>query len=119
MKHNFNFNKLFVEGVNYQRLCDEQLVRDKISAVLDSNPVVLQENGSYGYINYSQQRSFTSIGSKSAKSLDDYIRKVQNFIILANKSDKPLVLDLNIESYALRRKLSQSLQTLYKDRNVI
>jgi len=29
-----------VEGVNYQRLSDEQLVRDKIEANLDSNPVV-------------------------------------------------------------------------------
>ena len=31
MKHNFDFNKLFTLGVNYQRLSDQQIVREKIA----------------------------------------------------------------------------------------
>ena len=30
MKHNFDFNKLFNLGVNYQRLSNSELVREKI-----------------------------------------------------------------------------------------
>ena len=30
MQNNFNYNKLFQEGVNYQRLADEALIRQKI-----------------------------------------------------------------------------------------
>lgn len=29
MKHNFDFNKLFNHGVNYQRLSNKELVRQK------------------------------------------------------------------------------------------
>ena len=30
MKYNFDFNKLFNLGVNYQRLCNEDVIREKI-----------------------------------------------------------------------------------------
>ena len=30
MKHNFDFNKLFNHGVNYQRLCNQEVVREKV-----------------------------------------------------------------------------------------
>ena len=42
-----------------------------------------------------------------------------NFVQLAKHTDDWLVLDMKIDSYALRRKLSQELQYIYKDRNVI
>ena len=30
MKNNFDFNKLFNKGVNYQRLSDEELIKQKV-----------------------------------------------------------------------------------------
>ena len=70
-------------------------------------------------MNYSTYRSYSSIGSTSQNSLEDYIRKVANFAVLAqNRQDWP-VLEINIESYALRRKLSQELQAIYNNRNMI
>jgi hypothetical protein len=44
---------------------------------------------------------------------------VANFVQLAKHTNDWIVLEIKIDSYALRRKLSQDLQSLYKDRNVI
>jgi hypothetical protein len=44
---------------------------------------------------------------------------VANFVQLAKHTDDWIVLEIKIDSYALRRKLSQDLLNLYKDRNVI
>jgi phage terminase large subunit len=119
MKHKFDFNKLFSEGVNYQRLSDAQKITEKIRSNIDFSQTISLDSGNLGNFNYFQQRSFTSIGSKSTSSLEDYIRKVQNFVMMTQKSDDWLILELNIESYALRRRLSQALQIMYKDRNAI
>ena len=70
-------------------------------------------------ISYHPNRAFTSLGCNSQKSLQDYLRKVANFVQLAKQTDDNIVLDLKIESYALRRKLSQELLFQYKDRNLI
>ena len=70
-------------------------------------------------ISYHPNRAFTSLGCQSKNSLEDYLRKVANFIELAKRSDDWPVLELKIDSYALRRKLSQELLYLYKDRNII
>ena len=70
-------------------------------------------------LSYSTHRAYSSIGETSQKTLEDHIRKVANFAVLAqNRQDWP-VLEINIESYALRRKLSQELAAIYKDRNMI
>jgi hypothetical protein len=42
----------------------------------------------------------------SLGSLDEYVRKVANFVAMGRESKDALVLELKIESYALRRKLS-------------
>jgi len=115
MKHNFDFNKLFASGVNYQRLSDKQRVYDKVQQQTDLAIV----NAGSTQVNYNPHRSFTSIGNTSQKSLDHYLRKVANFVELAKRSDEWLSIDFTIESYALRRKLSENLQFLYKDRNLI
>lgn len=95
------------------------MVRDKIDEKTDLSLIggigLVQPNN----VSYHPNRAFTSLGSTSQKSLSDYMRKVANFIQLARKSDDNLVLDLKVESYALRRKLSNELQYLYKDRNLI
>ena len=120
MQHGFDFNKLFKEGVNYQRLASEALVRQKIELrpeyqIIQASPNLASNAG----LNYSTHRAYSSIGSTSKTSLEDYIRKVANFAVLAqNRSDWP-VLEINIESYALRRKLSQELQAIYNNRNMI
>ena len=118
-KHGFDFNKLFTSGITFQRLSDKQMVRDKIEQKTD-----LALLGGIGLtqgnqVSYHPNRAFTSLGCQSQKSLQDYLRKVANFIQLARQTDDQLVLDLKIDSYALRRKLSQELFVLYKDRNII
>jgi len=82
MKHKFDFNKLFSEGVNYQRLSDAQKVNEKIRVNIDFTQTISNDSGNLGNFKYFQQRSFTSIGSKSTRSLEDYIRKVQNFVMM-------------------------------------
>ena len=51
--------------------------------------------------------------------MEDYIRKVANFAVLAQQREDWPVLEINIESFALRRKLSQELAAIYKDSNMI
>ena len=66
MQHNFDFNKLFKEGINYQRLSDEALVRQKIDLRPEYDIVksVTCTNTNQG-IRYNSQRAYTSIGSTS------------------------------------------------------
>ena len=107
MQHNFDFNKLFKEGVNYQRLSDEPLVKKKID--LRSEEDIIRSTGgitSNQGIRYNTQRAYTSIGSTSQTSLEDYVRKVANFAILAQSREDWPIMEIRIESYALRRKLS-------------
>ena len=72
MRHKFDFNKLFSEGVNYQRLSDASKVSQKIRLNVARNQPIAPDKS----FNYFQQRSYTSIGTKSSSSLDEYIRKV-------------------------------------------
>jgi exonuclease VII small subunit len=37
IENKFDFNKLFKEGVSYQRLCDKELVRDRIRKNIQTN----------------------------------------------------------------------------------
>ena len=66
MQHNFDFNKLFKEGINYQRLSDSALVRQKIDLRPEYDIVksVTCTNTNQG-IRYNSQRAYTSIGSTS------------------------------------------------------
>ena len=120
VKHHFDFNKLFVEGVNYQRLSNEALIKQKIELRPEFQIIQSVSNmKNHEGLHYNTQRAFTSIGSTSRTSLEDYIRKVANFAVLAQNSDDWPVLEIKIDSYALRRKLSQELQAIYNNRNMI
>jgi len=44
---------------------------------------------------------------------------VSNFAQFVQTSDEMFLLEIDIESFALRRRLSQELQSLYKDSNLI
>lgn len=110
IKHQFDFNKLFAEGTTFQRLSDATKIAEKIRVNIDFGRTVRADTKNLGDFNYSAQRSFTSIGRRSVHSLDDYIRKVQNFVMLAKQTPEHWgVLEIEIESYALRRRLSQAL----------
>jgi len=120
MQHNFDFNKLFKEGINYQRLSDETLIRQMIDLrpeydIIKSVSCTKTNQG----IRYNSQRAYTSIGVTSKTSLEDYVRKVANFAVLVQTRDDWPIMEIKIESYALRRKLSQELQNIYKDRYLI
>lgn len=61
------------------------------------------------------------MGTRSQQSLSEYVQKVQNFVELtkANKDYPHKVLELEIESFALKKQLAKELQELYKDQKVI
>ena len=63
----------------------------------------------------------THLGSRSQASLGEYVKKVQNFVELtqANKDYPQKVLELEIESFALKKQLARELQELYRDQKVI
>lgn len=68
-------------------------------------------------------RQFNHLSLQSRKSLSDYINKVQHFIELTNQNmgtgidlgDVPKVLELKIESLALKKQLAKELFDMYKD----
>jgi hypothetical protein len=70
MKNNFNFNKLFTEGVGYQRLSDKLKVWEKIQRVGENR-------------GYHTRNSHTNICSRSRQTLDHFVRKTANFVALA------------------------------------
>lgn len=78
MKYNFDFNKLFNLGVNYQRLCNQDLVREKIAQRASDPTAVISTTTSEG-IKYNERRAYQSIGSTSKAQLKDYTRAVANF----------------------------------------
>ena len=68
---------------------------------------------------YNVHRAYQSIGTSSQASLKEYIRAVANFAQLIKTTEQMLLLEIYIESFALRRRLSQELQGFYKDTNLI
>ena len=105
MKHNFDFNKLFNLGVNYQRLCDQELIREKIAQRAKDPTAIISTVTSEG-ARYNERRSCQSIGNSSQAALKKYIRAVANLAQLVQTSDDMFLLEINIESFALRRRLS-------------
>lgn len=57
MKHNFDFNKLFNLGVNYQRLSDQQLIREKIAQRVQDPSAIISTVTSEG-ARYNERRSY-------------------------------------------------------------
>lgn len=55
---------------------------------------------------YNEGRSIQSIGSSSKALLKKYIRAVANFAYLVKTRDDMFLLEIQIESFALRRRLS-------------
>ena len=53
------------------------------------------------------------------ETLKEYINAVANFAQLVKSSEEMFLLEIEIESFALRRRLSQELQAFYKDTNLI
>ena len=78
MRHNFDFNKLFNMGVNYQRLCDQELIRQKI-AQRAADPTALISTVTNEGARYNERRSFQAIGTTSQEKLKEYIRAISNF----------------------------------------
>lgn len=117
MKHNFDFNKLFTLGVNYQRLADQQLIREKIAQRTDL-AAIAPLTSSEG-VRYNAHRAYTAIGTTSRELLEKYMRAVANFALMVQETDDQLMLEIPIASFALRRRLSQELHAIYHDRDLI
>ena len=72
MDNKFDFNKLFKEGISYQRLSDVDLVKRRIARKFNEAP---QFN-----------RMYTHLGTQSKRTLEEYLAKVQNFVELSKRS---------------------------------
>ena len=59
-------------------------------------------------------RSYTHLGTQSTTNLDTYVKKVQHFVEKCKIEPQP-ILELEIESYALKKQLAKELHLLYKD----
>jgi hypothetical protein len=66
LENNFDFNKLFKEGLNYERLSDKELLKERMAKYLKEQPQF--------------KRFYTHLGSQSSKSLDTLVAKVQMFV---------------------------------------
>ena len=75
--------------------------RQKIEMMKGNKDIDLSEG-----LKFSSHRSFTKIGSSSQKALQNYIRAVSNFAHRCKTDPDSLILEFQIESYALRRRLS-------------
>ena len=77
MKHKFDFNKLFNLGINYQRLENMDLVKQKIDKKLEQSKdfIADPQDG----VRYAMHRSYTKIGSTSQALLQKYLRVACNF----------------------------------------
>ena len=78
MKHNFDFNKLFSMGINYQRLSNADLVREKIAQRAQDPSGIHSVKSSEG-ARYNVYRAYQSIGLSSQAKLKEIIRAVANF----------------------------------------
>ena len=47
MSNNFDFNKLFKEGISYQRLCDKEIIQQRIAKKFGESP---EFNRSYTHL---------------------------------------------------------------------
>ena len=54
--------------------------------------------------------------SKKSLALQDLVRKVQNFIIFARRTNPTAVFSMKIEPYNLRKNLSEQLEMIYEDK---
>lgn len=68
MNNKFDFNKLFKEGVNYQRLSDG----DRVRAIIEQNAKWKCEFPQ----SYAPWRQYTKLGSKSTELLADLLRRI-------------------------------------------
>jgi len=108
MKNDFSFDKLFKQGINFQRLSDSDKVKEKIEKTYDC--------GSH----YNSRPSHTSFCSRSRATVDHYLHKTKNFVnyCYANPDQIPTT-EFIIDSYAIRRKLSQEINHIYRDSDVL
>ena len=104
--NNFNFNKLFKEGLTYQKLSDKDLIHSRIAKVVGDAPPY--------------KRFYTSLGQQSQTSLKDYLVKCQDFVEKTRSdTENQHFLELQIESYALKKQLARDLYVIYGEQNLI
>jgi hypothetical protein len=101
ISNNFDFTKLFREGISYARLSEKDLVKSRIDKKI--NGVHLG-------------RFYQHMGSRSQKDLDFYMSKVHSFVEQTNKRDpenKKPTLELKIESHPLKKELAAQIKDAY------
>ena len=105
-ENHFDFNKLFKEGLSYQRLCDSERVKKQILQHTDRLPKF--------------NRMWTHIGQARLDEIQGYVERVRQFIKSCQSDDEEYkVLELEIPSLVIRKKLSRELADLYRDQRII
>lgn len=88
------------------------MVNYELSLTIQSDTKQLGSN------NYLTTREFKKVGGNSKKNLtlQDLVRKVQNFIVFARRTKPSAVFNINIEQYNMRKNLSEQLEMIYEDK---
>lgn len=106
LDNNFDFNKLFKDGINYSRLSEKDQINERMKKYLREAPEF--------------KRFYTHLGSKSSQSLDELISKVQNFVEKVKLDvNNQHCLELEIESFALKKQLATNIHNIYKDQGIV
>eukprot|EP00347_Sterkiella_histriomuscorum_P019713 403340574 len=99
--NHFDFNKLFTQGISYQRLSKrDEVYRRAMNRVSEEK----QHN-----------RFYTHLGDSSQAQLIAIMEQVEKFIADTKDSGKNEQLVLEVKSHALKRQLSRDLQNKYKE----
>lgn len=88
--NNFDFNKLFQQGISFARLSEASDVFEQCVFKVTKN--------------FPSERSFTCLSESHQRMLDDYMAKIDEWVYDPNQC---LKLVFNIPSYSLKKALSK------------
>lgn len=95
---NFDFNKLFANGINYARYTDEAFLRKLCRQKVMKN--------------FESVRTYSVLSKSHQDRHEEILQKVKEFVYDPNTDDR---LIFNVQSYALRKALDRSVSEIYAD----
>ena len=94
--NNFDFNKLFNQGISFARQSEAREVYDQ--CIMKTTKI------------FPSERSYTSLSGSHQRQLDDMMSKIDEWVY---DPSQQLELVLNLHSYSLRKALSKQVTKSY------
>ena len=94
--NNFDFNKLFNQGISFARQSEAREVYDQ--CIMKTTKI------------FPSERSYTSLSGSHQRQLDDMMAKIDEWVY---DPSQQLELVLNLHSYSLRKALSKQVTKSY------